>query len=178
MFSEVVHKGGFRNPSLGRCPLVTDLKIHGLLYQTKMVFQEALSSTIGYKVNFDIRIFVPVKKVLNFNLKKVNILQNICHNLHVFSSFAPILSIVSSCAFCIFKFKSKILEKQITLLITYIKMNTLVLRLMLNYLNQLDVNLKMLKVLVRVSYKKKYINIRNYESWCRKLNTVGTFLGF
>lgn len=47
----------------------------------------------------------------------------------------------------------------------------------LNYLNQLDVNLKMLKVLVRVSYKKKYINIRNYESWCRKLNTVGTFLG-
>ncbi|EOS24124.1 hypothetical protein C804_05291, partial [Lachnospiraceae bacterium A4] len=25
MFSEVVHKGGFRNPSLGRCPLVTDL---------------------------------------------------------------------------------------------------------------------------------------------------------
>lgn len=45
-------------------------KINGLLYQTKMVFQEALSSTIGYKVNFDIRIFVPVKKVLNFKKEK------------------------------------------------------------------------------------------------------------
>lgn len=35
----------------------------------------------------------------------------------------------------------------------------------------------MLKVLVRVSYKKKYITIRNYEAWCRKINIVGTFLG-
>ena len=25
MFPEIVHKGCFRNPSLGRCPLVTDL---------------------------------------------------------------------------------------------------------------------------------------------------------
>lgn len=47
----------------------------------------------------------------------------------------------------------------------------------LNYLNKLDVDLKMIKVLVRVSYKKKYITIRNYEAWCRKINTVGTFLG-
>ncbi len=35
-------------------------KINGLLYQTKMIFQEAFSSTIGSKVNFDIRIFVPI----------------------------------------------------------------------------------------------------------------------
>lgn len=47
----------------------------------------------------------------------------------------------------------------------------------LDNLNKLDVNLKMLKVLVRVSYKKKYITIRNYEAWCRKINIVGTFLG-
>lgn len=34
-------------------------KINGLLYQTKIIFQEAISSTIGNKINFDIRIFVP-----------------------------------------------------------------------------------------------------------------------
>ncbi len=43
-------------------------KINGLLYQTKMIFQEAFSSTIGSKVNFDIRIFVPIRKI--FNLEK------------------------------------------------------------------------------------------------------------
>jgi len=47
----------------------------------------------------------------------------------------------------------------------------------LNYLNKLDVNLKMLKVLIRVSYKRKYINIKNYESWSRKLNKIGAYLG-
>lgn len=41
-------------------------KINGLLAQTKMIFQQALSSTIGHKVNFDIRIFVPVRKLINF----------------------------------------------------------------------------------------------------------------
>lgn len=40
-------------------------KINGLLYQAKMIFQEALSETIGYKVNFDVRIFVPIKKLVN-----------------------------------------------------------------------------------------------------------------
>lgn len=45
-------------------------KINGLLYQTKMIFQEALSSTIGYKVNFDVRIFVPIKKVVNLEKGK------------------------------------------------------------------------------------------------------------
>ena len=45
-------------------------KINGLLYQTKMIFQEALSSTIGYKVNFDIRIFVPIKKIINLEKGK------------------------------------------------------------------------------------------------------------
>lgn len=40
-------------------------KINGLLYQTKMIFQEALSATLGSKVNFDVRIFVPIKKMIN-----------------------------------------------------------------------------------------------------------------
>lgn len=33
-----------------------------------MIFQEAFSSTIGSKINFDIRIFVPIRKI--FNLEK------------------------------------------------------------------------------------------------------------
>lgn len=41
-------------------------KINGLLYQTKMIFQEALSSIIGDTVNFDIRIFVPIKKLIKW----------------------------------------------------------------------------------------------------------------
>lgn len=47
----------------------------------------------------------------------------------------------------------------------------------LNYLNKLDINLKMIKVLARVSYHKKYINIKNYEAWSKKLNNIGTYLG-
>ena len=47
----------------------------------------------------------------------------------------------------------------------------------LMYLNRLDINLKMLKVLARVSYKKKYITIKNYEAWSRKINAVGVSLG-
>ena len=44
-------------------------------------------------------------------------------------------------------------------------------------LNELDVILKMLKVLVRVSYKRKYINVRNYEAWSRKINLISMSLG-
>lgn len=47
----------------------------------------------------------------------------------------------------------------------------------LSYLNQLDINLKMMKIFARVSYKKKYISVKNYEAWSRKLNTIGAFLG-
>ena len=32
-------------------------------------------------------------------------------------------------------------------------------------LNQLDTCLKMIKVMIRVSYKKKYINAKNYAAW-------------
>ncbi len=47
----------------------------------------------------------------------------------------------------------------------------------LKYLNNLDINLKMLKVLARVSYKKKYISLKNYEAWSRKIYNIGISLG-
>ena len=47
----------------------------------------------------------------------------------------------------------------------------------LSNLNELDIKLKMLKVYARISYRKKYINMRNYEAWSRKLNNVGASLG-
>ena len=47
----------------------------------------------------------------------------------------------------------------------------------LKYLNELDINLKMQRVFARLSYKRKYINIRNYEAWSRKINLVSMSLG-
>ena len=44
-------------------------------------------------------------------------------------------------------------------------------------LNRLDINLKMLKVLIRVSYKKKYINVKNYYAWSKKICNIGNLLG-
>jgi len=49
--------------------------------------------------------------------------------------------------------------------------------LKLNYLNKLDVDLKFLKVLVRLSYRRKYINKRNYTAWSKKITNVGNLLG-
>ncbi len=46
-----------------------------------------------------------------------------------------------------------------------------------NYLNKLDVNLKMLKVFIRISYKQKYISVKNYASWSKKLANIGNLLG-
>ena len=47
----------------------------------------------------------------------------------------------------------------------------------LKYLGIVDVKLKMLKLYARVSYKKKYINKKNYEAWSRKINNVCISLG-
>ena len=44
-------------------------------------------------------------------------------------------------------------------------------------LNQLDTCLKMIKVMIRVSYKKKYINAKNYAAWGKKLANIGNLLG-
>lgn len=44
-------------------------------------------------------------------------------------------------------------------------------------LNHLDTTLKMIKVMIRVSYKKKYINAKNYAAWGKKLSNLGNLLG-
>ncbi len=44
-------------------------------------------------------------------------------------------------------------------------------------LNRLDIILKMQKVLIRVSYKKKYISIKNYYAWSKKICNIGNLLG-
>lgn len=47
----------------------------------------------------------------------------------------------------------------------------------LDALCELDIKLKMIKVLVRVSYKNKYITVQNYRAWSFKLANVGNLLG-
>ena len=47
----------------------------------------------------------------------------------------------------------------------------------LHYLFELDIKLKLIKVLARVSYKKEYINAKNYGAWSRKLFHIGNMLG-
>lgn len=40
------------------------------------------------------------------------------------------------------------------------------------YLNKLDINLKMLKVLIRISKKNKYISNKNYTAWAKKITNI------
>ena len=47
----------------------------------------------------------------------------------------------------------------------------------LKYLNQLDVKLKFLKVLIRISYRNKYINKKNYDAWSRKITNITNLMG-
>jgi hypothetical protein len=47
----------------------------------------------------------------------------------------------------------------------------------LDALNRCDVDLKMLKVFIRVSHKRKFINGRNANAWSRKLYNIGNLLG-
>ncbi len=49
-------------------------------------------------------------------------------------------------------------------------------RTRLSYLNQLDANLKLLKVLIRVSHKKKYINSKNYLAWSKKIANLSNLM--
>ena len=44
-------------------------------------------------------------------------------------------------------------------------------------LNELDNELKMLKVLIRISYKNKYISSRNYSAWSKKIFNISNLLG-
>ena len=43
-------------------------------------------------------------------------------------------------------------------------------------LNNIDVDLKFLKVLVRISYKHKYINKKNYAAWNKKITNISNLL--
>lgn len=47
----------------------------------------------------------------------------------------------------------------------------------INILNDLDTDMKILKVLIRLSYKKKYINGNNYRAWSKKISNIGNLFG-
>lgn len=46
----------------------------------------------------------------------------------------------------------------------------------LSCLNQVDASLKTLKLYIRVSYKFKYINSRNYGAWSKKVANISNML--
>lgn len=41
-----------------------------------------------------------------------------------------------------------------------------------NYLKEIYSNLTIITFYIRISYKEKYISLKNYESWSRKINSV------
>ncbi len=49
-------------------------------------------------------------------------------------------------------------------------------KIRISYLNQLDANLKILKVLIRVSHKKKYITSQNYLAWSKKIANLSNLM--
>lgn len=47
----------------------------------------------------------------------------------------------------------------------------------LKYLNELDINLSILKIQIRLSYKFKYISMQNYQAWSEILTNICNMLG-
>lgn len=47
----------------------------------------------------------------------------------------------------------------------------------LKYLNEFDVNLNLLKVHIRLSYKYKYISLQNYQTWSTLITDICNMLG-
>lgn len=47
----------------------------------------------------------------------------------------------------------------------------------LKYLNELDINLSLFKVFIRLSYKYKYISKQNYNSWSEIITNICNMLG-
>ena len=47
----------------------------------------------------------------------------------------------------------------------------------LRYLRELDVNLNLLKVHIRISYKYKYITMNHYQTWSNQLTDISNLLG-
>lgn len=65
------------------------------------------------------------------------------------------------------------LENQKLIIKTYKEINR---NKKLYYLNEMDCNLKILKVMIRISYKKKYISPKNYGAWARLITNVNNLL--
>lgn len=47
----------------------------------------------------------------------------------------------------------------------------------LKHLSELDINLDLLKVFVRISYNEKYISLKNYEAWSELIANICNMLG-
>lgn len=47
----------------------------------------------------------------------------------------------------------------------------------LKYLNELDINLSLSKVHIRLSYKYKFITLKNYQAWSLLLTDICNMLG-
>lgn len=47
----------------------------------------------------------------------------------------------------------------------------------LKHLNELDIQLSLLKIHARLSFKYKYISIRNYETWSKQITDICNMLG-
>jgi len=47
----------------------------------------------------------------------------------------------------------------------------------LKYLNELDINLNLFKVYIRLSYKYKYITMQNYTAWSTIITDICNMLG-
>ena len=47
----------------------------------------------------------------------------------------------------------------------------------LQYLNEFDINLNLLKVHIRLSFKYKYITLQNYQSWSNIITDICNMLG-
>ncbi len=47
----------------------------------------------------------------------------------------------------------------------------------LKYLSELDINLNLLKVYIRLSYKYKYISMQNYQTWSNHITNICNMLG-
>lgn len=47
----------------------------------------------------------------------------------------------------------------------------------LKKLNELDVELRLLKIHIRLSYKYKYISTQNYSTWSQKITDICNMLG-
>lgn len=45
------------------------------------------------------------------------------------------------------------------------------------HLTELDVKMKLIKVLVRIAYKNKYISSKNYSAWCKKIANICNLMG-